>query len=75
MIYPACAMKVLWTLVAVAAAVVLLSVRVLLRKGGRFSSQHVSQNRLMKSRGIGCAVSQDREERRKAGAKIDVKQL
>ena len=68
-------MAVLFAVLAVAIAVLLLSVRVLLKKGGRFSSQHVSENRLMRSRGIGCAVSQDRAERRRNRKKINVKQL
>ncbi len=50
---------------AVAIAMLLLCVRVLLKKNGRFSSQHISQNKRMQERGIHCAVSQDREARSK----------
>ena len=57
------------------AAFLLLSVRVLLKRGGRFSSEHISQNKLMRRRGIHCATSQDREARRENGKKIDVKSL
>lgn len=51
-------------LVLVAGSVVLLSVGVLLRKDHKFRSEHISQNKRMRERGIHCAVSQDREARR-----------
>lgn len=57
------------------AAFLLLSVRVVLKRGGRFSSEHISQNKLMRRRGIHCATSQDREARRENSKKIDVKSL
>ena len=60
---------------SVAAAIVLLSVRVILKRGGRFSSSHISENKLMRERGIGCAVSQDRQQRSGGKSRIDVKKL
>jgi len=51
------------TLVFVAAAMLLLSVRILLKKGGRFRSQHIGQNRAMRERGIHCVQAQDLEAR------------
>ena len=62
------------TLAVVALAVVLLSVRIILKKGGRFSSQHIGDNPKMRENGIGCATSQDRQAQRKQPA-IDVKNL
>ena len=59
----------------VAAAMLLLSVRILLKKNGRFSHQHISQSRAMRERGIGCVNSQDSLERQKAQHKLDVKRL
>jgi hypothetical protein len=53
----------------------LLCVRVLLKKNGRFSSEHISENKRMKQDGIHCATSQDREARRKSTKKIDVQNL
>ena len=58
-----------------AAAMLLLCVRVLLKKNGKFSSQHISENKRMKQDGIHCATSQDREARRKNTNKIDLKKI
>ena len=40
-------------------AVLLLSVRILLKKNGRFVKTHVSQSKAMRERGITCVQSQD----------------
>lgn len=56
-------------------AMLLLCVRVLLKKNGRFGSEHISQNKRMKQDGIHCATSQDREARRKCTNKIDIQNL
>lgn len=45
---------------------VLLLVKVLLRKNGKFSSQHIHDSEAMKERGIHCVMDQDREMRRKS---------
>ncbi len=55
----------------VMAAVLLLSVGVILRKDHRFRSEHISENRRMRQEGIHCATSQDREARRRRKLKID----
>ena len=47
----------------IAIAVVLLSVKVLLKKGGRFSSMHIHDSKAMQERGIHCVIDQDREAR------------
>lgn len=65
----------LLTLVVVLLAVILLSIKMILRKNGRFSSIHISDSKAMRERGIHCATSQDREIRRNGNKKIDVKQL
>jgi hypothetical protein len=57
------------------AGMLLLSVRVILKKNGKFSSQHISENKRMRQDGIHCANSQDREARRKNTNKIDVQNL
>ncbi len=53
------------TLALVAASVVLLCVRIILVKGGRFPNTHVGGNKHLRQKGIGCVQSQDREARGK----------
>ena len=55
---------VLITLLIVAISVLLLGVKVFFVKGGRFPNSHVSGNKAMRKRGIGCVQSQDREARK-----------
>lgn len=56
---------VLITLLIVALCIVLLGVRIFFVKGGRFPNSHVSGNKAMREKGIGCVQSQDREAQRK----------
>ncbi len=65
----------LCTLLVVALSIILLSVRVILVKNGRFSSKHISQSKAMRERGIGCATSQHRNQRKHRQTAIDVKSL
>ena len=58
----------LLTLALVAIAMVLLSVKVLLRRNGKFSSQHVHDNPGLRKQGIHCVMDQDREARKKSRA-------
>jgi uncharacterized protein YaiI (UPF0178 family) len=53
----------LLTLGIVAASMLLLAVRIVLKKGGRFRSQHIGQSRAMRDRGIHCVQAQDLEAR------------
>ena len=46
------------------AAVVLLSVSILIKKNGRFPNIHVGRNHAMRKRNIGCVEEQDREAQR-----------
>ena len=57
-------------IIAVASCVILLAVRVILKKNGKFSSEHISKNKRMREDGIHCATSQDREARKKAKKKF-----
>lgn len=52
----------LLTFILIALAVLLLGVKVLFVKGGRFPSGHVSDSRALRSRGIGCAAHQSDNE-------------
>ncbi len=49
-----------------AVGMVLLLVKVLLRKDGKFSSQHIHDSEAMKERGIHCVMDQDREMRQRS---------
>ena len=62
---------ILITLLIVAICIVLLGVKVFFVKGGRFPNGHVSGNKAMRDRGIGCVQSQDREAQRKSRFSID----
>lgn len=53
----------LLTLLIVAVSVALLSVKVIIRKNGKFSSQHVHDNPGLRKLGIHCVMDQDREAR------------
>ncbi|HCC87785.1 MAG TPA: hypothetical protein DEQ17_06165 [Prevotella sp.] len=53
----------LLTVLIIAISVALLSVKVLLRKNGRFSSMHIHDSEAMRERGIHCVVDEDREMR------------
>lgn len=53
------------TLLIVAVCLVLLAVKVLFVKGGKFPNGHISSSKALRDKGIGCAQSQDKEARRK----------
>jgi hypothetical protein len=54
------------SIVIIAAGMLLLLVKVLLKRSGTFSSQHIHDSKAMKERGIHCVMDQDREMRRTA---------
>ena len=58
----------LLTLLIVAVAMVLFCVKLVFKKNGRFSSQHVHDNPALRKMGIHCVMDQDREARDKNGA-------
>ena len=43
-----------------------LLVKVLLKKNGRFASQHIHDSKAMEERGIHCVMDQDREMRQQS---------
>ena len=67
--------ELLLVIAALLLAMVLLCVRIILKKDGKFSSQHISENKRMRKDGIHCATSQDREQRRGKKNKLNVNQL
>ena len=60
---------------AVLIAVLLLSVGVIFRKDKQFRSQHISENKRMREKGIRCVVSQDREAKNVERGKLNVENL
>ena len=58
----------LLTLLIVAVAMVLFCVKLLFKKNGRFSSQHVHDNPALRKMGIHCVMDQDREASDRNGA-------
>lgn len=56
------------SLAVVAVAFVLLSIKLLLKRNGKFSSQHVHDNPGLRKQGIHCVMDQDREARERNGA-------
>ncbi len=51
------------SMLIIAIAVILLCVKIILRKNGKFSSQHISDNPALKKQNIHCVLKQDKEER------------
>ncbi len=56
-----------------AVGMALLLVKVLGRKNGTFSSQHIHDSQAMKDRGIHCVMDQDREMRQKSPFAVNEK--
>lgn len=56
------------SLAVVAVAFALLSIKVLLKRNGKFSSQHVHDNPGLRKQGIHCVMDQDHEARERNGA-------
>ena len=59
----------------IAIGVAFLLVKVLFRRNGEFSSQHIHDSEAMKERGIHCVMDQDREMRRKSSTAVREKRL
>ncbi|HIX85784.1 MAG TPA: hypothetical protein H9848_04150 [Candidatus Parabacteroides intestinigallinarum] len=57
----------LFTIIIVVISVVLLSIKVLLKKDGRFPNTHIEGNRALRKKGIFCAKTMDRMEMRRKG--------
>lgn len=48
----------------IAISFALLAITIIIKKNGKFPNTHVSGNKALRKKGIGCAQSQDREARR-----------
>lgn len=60
------------SMVLLAASMGLLLVKVLGRKNGTFSSQHIHDSEAMRERGIHCVLDQDREIRNQKNNNIKI---
>ena len=58
----------LLTLAIMVVAMLLLCVKLILQKNGKFSSMHIHDSKAMRDRGIHCVLDQDREARREGKA-------
>jgi hypothetical protein len=47
----------------IAICMALLSIKLIVKKNGRFSSQHIHDNAGLRKKGIHCVIDQDREAR------------
>ena len=56
----------LLTTLIIAIGMLFFCVKLVFRKNGSFSSQHIHDSQAMKDRGIHCVIDQDREMRRKS---------
>lgn len=52
----------------IAIAMLLLCIKLLLQKDGKFSSMHIHDSKAMRDRGIHCVLDQDKEARREGRA-------
>ena len=59
----------LLSVLIIAISVALLSVKLIFKKNGKFSSQHVHDNPGLRKLGIHCVLDQDREARNKGNRK------
>jgi len=53
----------LLSVLIIAICMALLSIKVIFKKNGKFSSQHVHDNPGLRKQGIHCVIDQDREAR------------
>ena len=53
------------TTLIIAISMAFLCVKLIFRRNGKFSSQHIHDSEAMRQRGIHCAIDQDREARQR----------
>jgi len=68
-------MTLLITIVMLLFSVAAMCVRIIVKKDGRFSSQHIGQSKAMREQGIDCVNAQDRQAQRTNTNRIDVNKL
>lgn len=55
--------SLLLSMLIIAIAIALLSVKVIVKKNGQFESQHIHDSKAMQERNIHCVLIQDKEAR------------
>jgi len=55
----------LLSVLIIAIAIALLSVKLIFKRNGKFTSQHIHDSAALRKKGIHCVVDQDMEARRK----------
>ena len=61
----------LFTLIIVAVSIAFLSIKLLVKKNGRFPNTHIGHNAAMRKRGITCVQSMDQMERKENPHRIN----
>lgn len=64
---------IILTVLIIAICLALLSVKVLFKKKGEFTSQHIHDSAAMRKLGIHCVIDQDREARQNADKAEEIK--
>lgn len=65
--------KIVIVTLIIAIALAFLCVKVIFRRNGSFSSQHIHDSKAMRERGIHCVLEQDREMRRRSRLAVSEK--
>ncbi len=55
--------SLLFSVLIIAIALAIMSVKLIFKKNGRFASQHIHDNKALKAKGIRCVIDQDKEAR------------
>lgn len=55
--------SLLFSMLIIAIALAIMSVKVIFKKNGRFASQHIHDSEAMRNKGIHCVMDQDKEAR------------
>ena len=56
---------ILFTLGFIAIAFMLLAIKIIVKKGGRFPNPHIGANKALADKGITCAISTDARDRKR----------
>lgn len=56
------------TVLIIAISIALLSVKLIFKKNGHFSSQHIHDSEALREKGIHCVIDQDRAARKSGKA-------
>lgn len=60
---------ILFTVGFIAIAFMLLAIKIIVKKGGKFPNPHIGANKALADKGITCAISTDARDRGKRGLK------